>query len=552
MLLQTAQTDSLKVRVGSWNVATKSLQEKDRHLLDLTHWLSASSTEKHAPSVCPTQSMQDTCDSPDIVVVGFQELLHQGNAALLSGVQYSHWAAIHPHHSVDSSIPTGPPDRRYGSAHIDGLEPWIWMVLDALSKTHGPRVDGDAATPTDQDSHQLAHHPYRVVCAGRHTAIGIAVFVRHHLAITRIGWGSVGTGLAGCYGNKGSAAVSIDVVSTKGKIHSLCFMDCHLGAHEGEGRCIWRNQEMSSILETLVMEDIYICSDMRTTRKDLSSLSDELPDNKGVVHVGPILPRRVRMAGDHDALWLFGDLNYRLMGTKINGGRWGIDAGVVIEKPQRCNVLELVRCRDIARLLQMDEVSFLRHHRHGAMGLLDEQPIHFLPTYKFNMGSHGEWQSLIGHGKEGSSRPLQPPCRLSTDGAPADISSSFSKKRLPAYCDRILHAGRGVSGKGYWSKHEYSFSDHVPVCADYHVMACEESLPKPVFLGYLTNDDANGHGGRSRHRYQLGQDATWSVSLRCRILWRRAQRIERVNRHWAGLVMLAVGIRFLYQMYIGG
>ncbi|KAH9249295.1 hypothetical protein BASA81_012968 [Batrachochytrium salamandrivorans] len=261
--------------------------------------------------------MQDTCDSPDIVVVGFQELLHQGNAALLSGVQYSHWAAIHPHHSVDSSIPTGPPDRRYGSAHIDGLEPWIWMVLDALSKTHGPRVDGDAATPTDQDSHQLAHHPYRVVCAGRHTAIGIAVFVRHHLAILALAGDRLELS---CYsGQQRSAAVSIDVVSTKGKI------------------------------------------------------------------------------------------------------------------------------------LLMDEVSFLRHHRHGAMGLLDEQPIHFLPTYKFNMGSHGEWQSLIGHGKEGSSRPLQPPCRLSTDGAPADISSSFSKKRLPAYCDRILHAGRGVSGKGYWN-----------------------------------------------------------------------------------------------------
>ncbi|KAI8929003.1 Endonuclease/exonuclease/phosphatase [Entophlyctis helioformis] len=562
---------AIKVRVGTWNVATRTLdgagdmaqtaRGSQQHAattagqhpadriagMDLAPWLwPASSNSAHDD------------DLPDLVVVGFQELLHQATAAFAVGQQASYW-------TLPTPLPAGAPaaatsaaaaaPNRQGAATIDCLEPWIWLVQDALCRGSRGSSSGGKSSATSG---------YRVVCAARQVAVGIIVLVRtttdpaagpdgdgdgegagDAVQIGRIGTGGIGSGLFGLYGNKGALAVSLDVWSGP-EMQSLCFMCCHLGAHEGEGRCIWRNQEVDWIFDTLVMTD--------TVRLRAGHPGQPGQPAQGAGGADQKESLRVRLAGDHDALWMFGDLNYRISGTKSDAAaRWAVDAGAVSESPKRSRVLELVRDKNVEQLLQMDEVSVMRRHRHGTLGQLHEHAIGFLPTYKFKQTKAIKKSTSTGTGGSGGSVTVvrQPDALLggmALEGTAVSsgeaVRKEFSSKRLPAYCDRILYSGRVAAPAGtragtragqadkadkadsktcYWSEHGYGWSDHVPVAGDYEV---------------------HGGGGGEGGEGVVGRRATREIEAG--VGWfqmqRRVERGLRTNQHLLLALVVAAGL----------
>ena len=386
----------LRVKIGTWNVCSKALKVADELLFDLKDWVS--------------------CDV-DMIVLGFQELIHQLTAAYNPSLQAAYWKG-----SLGGNLPNYP---RAGDAKISGLEPWIQLAREALT-LQTARQDGIK---------------YRLVFAGRFTAMGIIVFCRETDAfrLTRLGYGSIGTGLLGVYGNKGAIGVSLDVTGKTGDF-SIAFVTAHLCAHEGESYCKHRNDEFDSILQTLVFEDI----------------------------AGPTPDKNRRTVHFHDVLFLFGDLNYRFKGLKQDDRKWAVDDGLVLQMPKRSQVLQFIHDNNISGLLDFDELSYMRLIGHGSVSTFSEPTVAFMPTYKF--------ETRRGKGE------FQPYCRDKYGGKPMP-HKVYSEKRLPAYCDRILFKTSpyelrskktvekkpSVGASCYYSCPTYGWSDHVPLIAEFSV-----------------------------------------------------------------------------------
>jgi hypothetical protein len=207
-------------------------------------------------------------------------------------------------------------------------------------------------------------------------SIRIVVFVRRELYyyVTRLKTSTVATGLAKVIGNKGGSGVAFDLFDTR-----LCFIGSHLAARIDRRRMELRNQHYRDIM------------------KDLN-----FSDNGDNHH-------------EFDHVFWMGDLNYR------------------IEMP-RDTIIKLCEQKDWPTLLKHDQ---LNNERAAENSFLDfeEQPIQFLPTYRFNRG---------------------------------DRTWSEEKMREPAWCDRVLwksvHKGR-VRGLEYNCCNDIMSSDHSPVYA---------------------------------------------------------------------------------------
>ncbi|KAF7563397.1 hypothetical protein G7046_g750 [Stylonectria norvegica] len=120
------------------------------------------------------------------------------------------------------------------------------------------------------------------------------------------------------------------------------------------------------------------------------------------------------MIMDHELCVLNGDLNYR------------------IDTMSRDTVVTAVKQNNLGKLLERDQLLVARR-RNPAFKLraFDEMPITFAPTYKYDVGT--------------------------------DTYDSSEKKRSPAWCDRLLHRGRGRVQQLDYRRHEVRVSDHRPV-----------------------------------------------------------------------------------------
>ncbi|KAJ3274726.1 hypothetical protein HDV01_002248 [Terramyces sp. JEL0728] len=357
----------ITVQVGTWNVATNEL--KDGQLQDISHWLER--------SLSP---------SPDIICLGFQELLPQTHLHRI-GVYQSFWS------------PT-----REGATHIPGLEPWINRVESALFKIHG---------------HGAKYCP---LYAGKTAGIGMLVFIKQGTLVNKLATGTIGTGLGGVYVNKGAIAISFECELEKypEQSSSFCFISSHLHPHAGEANCIWRQEEADHILSCLVMKPF----------RNIPYVT--LPQN-------------------HEVIWFFGDLNFRFKGSKEKWahGVIGNDASL----PKRSKVLELIQKNNVEELNALDELNYLRSVQQGTLAQFKEAMIGFTPSYKLKME-----KKLEG-------------------------SRAYSTTRLPAYCDRILHFNSGhhtISPLHYIRIEEYSWSDHDPVVALYHLERATDDMARPV------------------------------------------------------------------------
>ncbi|SJX64232.1 uncharacterized protein SRS1_14882 [Sporisorium reilianum f. sp. reilianum] len=198
---------------------------------------------------------------------------------------------------------------------------------------------------------------------------------------------TVKTGMGGRYGNKGAVIARLVMQDT-----SFAFVNAHLAA--GQKHVKQRNADVADILEYPTVFD------------------DPHADPAAYIGGGD-----GSMILDHELCVFAGDLNYRIDYSR--------DA-----------VLSAIGARKIAPLLEQDQLrKELKHNPAFRLKDFSEAPISFLPTYKYDRGTH-DWDTS-------------------------------EKNRIPAWCDRVLfkahHADR-IRCLEY-RRWECTISDHRPVTA---------------------------------------------------------------------------------------
>ncbi|KAF8719426.1 hypothetical protein HU200_024139 [Digitaria exilis] len=169
----------------------------------------------------------------------------------------------------------------------------------------------------------------------------------------------------------------------------------------------------------------FICSHLASGEKE----GDELRRNLDVLEILRLTQfRRIcRRAGrripekilDHDrAIWL-GDLNYRI--------------SLSYEDTKK-----LLTENNWDALFEKDQLNIQRASGSVFKGWSEEK-IYFAPTYKYSCNS---------------------------DSYAGETATSKKKRRTPAWCDRILWHGDGISQLSYF-RGESKFSDHRPVCGTF-------------------------------------------------------------------------------------
>eukprot|EP00759_Apiculatamorpha_spiralis_P024054 PhF_6_TR27801/c0_g1_i1/m.40502/K01099/INPP5B_F; inositol polyphosphate 5-phosphatase INPP5B/F len=243
----------------------------------------------------------------------------------------------------------------------------------------------------DNDSRSIAQSYYLLGCK-QMVGLYLAVFLHkaNYLVSRNVKMSVVSTGaMMGALGNKGGIALRLQIHRS-----SLIFVNSHLAAHMSE--VDKRNKDFQSIIAGIQMEN-----------------SD------------PSLP--LLMAKDHDVIFFFGDLNYR------------------VERFSYEQAIDLVKAKNWDALLEEDQLR-KELSRHATMwkGFREALP-NFPPTYRYDTGT----------------------CNFDTS----------EKKRIPAYTDRILwwtkqhrkesklYVEENVRVKSFSSFPEILLSDHKPVSA---------------------------------------------------------------------------------------
>ncbi|XP_042297311.1 phosphatidylinositol 4,5-bisphosphate 5-phosphatase A isoform X2 [Sceloporus undulatus] len=200
------------------------------------------------------------------------------------------------------------------------------------------------------------------------------------------------TGLGGYWGNKGGVSVRLSVFG-----HMVCFLNCHLPAHMEKAE--QRREDFTTILHLQQFEG---------------------PSASGIL--------------DHDLVFWFGDLNFRIESLDIRFVKYAIDNNI------------------LHQLWEKDQLNIAKNTWPILKGF-QEGSLNFPPTFKFDVGTN--------------------------------VYDTSAKKRKPAWTDRILwrikgstgpsHPGRsscsvlGVTQLCYCSHMEYTVSDHKPVVSIFAV-----------------------------------------------------------------------------------
>ncbi|XP_017916446.1 PREDICTED: phosphatidylinositol 4,5-bisphosphate 5-phosphatase A [Capra hircus] len=198
------------------------------------------------------------------------------------------------------------------------------------------------------------------------------------------------TGLGGYWGNKGGVSVRLAAFG-----HMLCFLNCHLPAHMDKAE--QRKDNFQTILSLQQFQG---------------------PGAQGIL--------------DHDLVFWFGDLNFRIESYDLHFVKLAIDS------------------EQLHQLWEKDQLNMAKNTWPILKGF-QEGPLNFAPTFKFDVGTNKY--------------------------------DTSAKKRKPAWTDRILWKvkapGGGPSPSGreshrlqvtqhsYRSHMEYTVSDHKPVAAQF-------------------------------------------------------------------------------------
>ncbi|ETI23230.1 hypothetical protein G647_05028 [Cladophialophora carrionii CBS 160.54] len=407
---------SMKIKIGTWNVAAINGTEKDLGAWFVRgHGISGLSQDLSGLSTTEGNDSDDSddTDNDNVESVESQEARVARTRKSIT-VPLNDTPAEAHHEQID--------------LYVLGLQ----EVIDVTSMTEAikPYTDPNPAKKWKKSLRRALPKGYKKIANEQLFGLLILIFASPELApaISSVSTTSVGTGLMGYFGNKGAVAVRIVV----GETTRMCFVNCHLAAGADEAALARRVWDTNQII----------------TRTRFSPVTD-----------GEVVEAGEEKIGDEDFAFWFGDLNYRLddiPGQDVrrllllhtqneydvqNKSKRKIDSELGYLSPASNDWLPAPHPRyeykDVERpasdstaeppldpkndpaSLQTTIHSLLAHDQLRAQQRLGkafhegwrEGDIEFLPTYKYDIGSVG-------------------------------MFDSGEKKRSPSWCDRILYRTR--------------------------------------------------------------------------------------------------------------
>ncbi|XP_073829513.1 inositol polyphosphate 5-phosphatase K [Musca autumnalis] len=241
---------------------------------------------------------------------------------------------------------------------------------------------------TDKVKNLLKDFDYVLIKTEQMQGLLISLFVRrqHVPHLRDIEPEFTRTGFGGIWGNKGAVSVRFNLYGC-----ALCFVVCHLAAHDHH-------------------------------------LDERIEDFKQIMDNHHYHVPRYREIYDHDYVFLFGDLNFRLMGD---------DSSQEVRD-------KVIKDEALEELMSRDQLSYVRQQTQEAFQLLQERKPAFPPTFKFHEGT-----------------------------------SEYNLKRRPAWTDRILYSVQPnnkqpnvnleIEQCAYKSIPGYCISDHKPVTSEFTI-----------------------------------------------------------------------------------
>lgn len=209
------------------------------------------------------------------------------------------------------------------------------------------------------------------------------------------------TGLGGIWGNKGAISIRLKMYGC-----AVSIVNAHLAAHD-------------HMLEERIVD------------------YNQILDNHHY-HV-----KKYREIFDHDYVFWFGDLNFRLTGETTT-------------TPQE--IREKIRQDKLQELLEKDQLTLVRSQGRAFHQLQERLPA-FPPTFKFERGT-----------------------------------SEYDMKRRPAWTDRVLYKVKPDAYKNvkleveqttYKSHPGYNISDHKPVTSEFVIKVFEDPSEKLIEFSYI-------------------------------------------------------------------
>ncbi|KAF2231943.1 DNase I-like protein [Viridothelium virens] len=374
----------VRVKVGTWNVASLKGTEKD-----IGGWFVGGKgvTESLAGlSVSRTQGSQGE-SSPG------SEETHPRESVVEQEERLSR---------KDSTIPRNDAGSLPHDAEVGIYALGLQEVIDINSATEAlkPYTDTTAANKWKKAVEEALPQGYQLIAEQQLIGLLLLVYASPQLApeIRNVCTTSVGTGLMGYMGNKGAVTARIVL----GETTRMVFVNSHLSAGADKAALDRRDWDASQIV----------------SRTRFDSISDPITGQQA----------KTEAIGDEDFAFWFGDLNYRLEGipgedvrrllmlhTRNEYDLSGSSVSKIedeLARPGSTSELDPASLQaTLASLLPHDEL----HQRQRAHKAFHEGwregEIKFLPTYKYDVGSVG-------------------------------VFDSSEKKRAPSWCDRILYRTR--------------------------------------------------------------------------------------------------------------
>ncbi|KAF2490423.1 DNase I-like protein [Lophium mytilinum] len=381
----------IRVKVGSWNVAALKGTEKD-----VAGWFVEGKGVEEAMAGLDIQGQQSAG-------------VDQRESVAEQEARSTHKATTIPDNDA-GSLPGGEEVGIYAL----GLQ----EVVDVGSATEAFKPYTDPAVAQKFKNAMLAALPpgYQLVAEQQLIGLLLLVFVSPSILpeVKFVSTTSVGTGLMGYMGNKGAVTARLMV----GETTRLVFIDSHLSAGADKAALERRNWDVSQIISRTKFDPIV----------DHMGLNQSTGDG----------------IGEEDFAFWFGDLNYRLEGIPGDDVRRLLtvhtrDLDAVQSEPSLTSNAEQApgvtqistsSIKDgeipanvpahmdpaslhttIASLLPHDELHQQQRLRKTFEDGWREGPIEFLPTYKYDVGRVG-------------------------------VFDSSEKNRCPSWCDRILYRSR--------------------------------------------------------------------------------------------------------------
>ncbi|XP_050090574.1 phosphatidylinositol 4,5-bisphosphate 5-phosphatase A-like isoform X3 [Anopheles aquasalis] len=244
----------------------------------------------------------------------------------------------------------------------------------------------------------LKERDYVVIKTEQMQGLLLSVFARrkHLLHLRQVETEYTRTGLGGIWGNKGAVSIRMNIYGS-----SICLVNAHLAAHD-------------------------------------HMLEERINDYERIVQEQKFHVKAKETIFDHDYVFWFGDLNFRLTGEATTS-------------PDE--IRAMVARDELKQLIERDQLLLVRREGRAFQKLQERLP-QFPPTFKFEHGSN-----------------------------------EYDMKRRPAWTDRILYAVNEnnyrnvrltVEQTSYKSHPSYNISDHKPVTSEFTLKVYEDESERTV------------------------------------------------------------------------